>query len=278
MSADLHIHTYYSDSTLSPQEVVEYAYRMGIKTIAVTDHDTVDGIKETMFICQSMNIELIPAIELSAWVNNSEIHILGYFIDWQDQCFNEQLLKIQQVRVERVQLIIKKLKKQGISIDYNRVKEVSIGSSIGRLHIAQVMYESKMVFSIPEAFVKYLGHHCPAYVEKFKLTPLEAIEMIKRVNGVAVLAHPGVSNCDALIPELIEVGLQGIEVYHPQQNNIAQYYYIGIANKYKLLITGGSDCHGLRKGMVFIGKIMLDDQFVGQLRRFSQGIKNENDS
>ena len=256
--ADLHIHTHYSDSTLSPQEVVEEAHRLKIACIAITDHDTIDGIGPTQIAAKSFDIEVIPAIELSSEIQGKDVHILGYFIDCSHSLLKEELTKMQAARVERIKKMIQKLKAQGIdNIDFAQDFGDTRSYSLGRPHLAMVLKQKGWVSSISEAFEKYLGEGCPAYVGKWKISPYEAIALIRKSAGLAVLAHPMVTNRDELIPGFVEAGLRGIEVYYPNYSKTTIDYYKGIAKKHKLITTGGSDAHGKAKSNTTIGKVRI---------------------
>ncbi|MEW6619618.1 MAG: PHP domain-containing protein [bacterium] len=265
--ADLHIHTHFSDSSLSPEEIVEYAKGIGLKIIGITDHDSVEGIDEALKYAKPYDIEVIPGVELSAERENGELHILGYFIDWKNKWFNDELKIFRQTREKRAHLIISKLKELNVNIDYEQVIQVvkkNVGNeAISRLHIATVLHQRKMVDSIKDAFEKYLNYGAKAYVPKFSLTPKQAIEMILKTGGIPVLAHPYFSKCNEnLILELVKCGLKGIEVFHPQQNIKGQQFCQKMAQKYNLVMTGGSDCHGLFKESISIGMVTVDENVV----------------
>ncbi|MEW6606689.1 MAG: PHP domain-containing protein [bacterium] len=265
--ADLHIHTHFSDSSLSPEEIVEYAKGIGLKIIGITDHDSVEGIDEVLKYAKPYDIEVIPGVELSAEREKGELHILGYFIDWKNKWFNDELKIFRQTREKRAHLIISKLKELNVNIDYEQVIQVAkknVGNeAISRLHIATVLHQRKMVDSIKDAFEKYLNYGAKAYVPKFSLTPKQAIEMILKTGGIPVLAHPYFSKCNEnLILELVKCGLKGIEVFHPQQNIKGQQFCQKMAQKYNLVMTGGSDCHGLFKESISIGMVTVDENVV----------------
>jgi len=267
MVADLHVHTYLSDGTFSPQQVLETARKSGLSCIAITDHDSIDGIGPTMELAASYNIEVIPGVELTAEANDDEIHIIGYFIDWKNEEFQAKLKLICQARVDRIKEMIVKLAKFGIEIDAEEVFEFAGPGSVGRPHLAQVMYQKGYVRSTNEAFQKYIRNHGPCYVKKYTLSPKEAIEMIKSIGGIPILAHPHLLKMDELISGFIEDGLQGIEVYHSDHPDSATIQYEKLAKRHGLLITGGSDCHGLGKGEVLMGKVKLPYKYVFELKR-----------
>ena len=264
--ADLHIHTNFSDSTLSPQDVVKEALERQLSCIAITDHDTVEGIKPTQQAACNSGLEIIPAIEMSSELQGKDIHILGYFLDCGNVILKEELKKMRSARIDRIQKMIEKLKIFGINnITLEEVCALSLGS-VGRPHLAAVLKEKRWVSSIPEAFEKYIGEDGPAYINKFKISSFEAIALIKKSKGLAVLAHPVVTNRDELIPSLVDAGLQGIEVYYPYYSETAIQFYLGIAKKHNLLATGGSDGHGKAKPHTFIGKMRIPYELVEKMK------------
>ncbi len=265
--ADLHIHTHFSDGTSSPQEVVNEAVAAGLSCISITDHDTIDGVAPTCAIAQSLNLEIIAGIELSSEISGKDIHILGYLMDSHDSVFQEQLKKMQNIRKERIKLMIEKLKAHGIgNIVASEVFALTQSHSVGRPHLAAILKQKGWVASIPEAFDKYIAEGRSAYVAKFKQSPQEAIALIRRAGGVAVLAHPMVNNRDEIIPSLVEAGLQGIEVYYPNCSQTITKFYEGIAKKYNLVTTGGCDGHGKARPNTYIGKIKVPYEAVEKLK------------
>ncbi|MBU0700475.1 PHP domain-containing protein [bacterium] len=266
MDADLHIHTWFSDSTLSPEQVVTNAREMGLKAIAICDHDMIDGTREAIE-CASNSIEIIPGVELSAVTNQHEIHILGYFMDINNSCFNEKLEAFRKARILRVYEMVERLSSMGIKIDSRQIFEIAGKGSVGRVHVATVLCKENVVASVQEAFNLYLGYNKPCYIKKVRIQPEEAIKIIREAGGIPILAHPGVSKCDEIIPELVRLGIKGIEVYHPMHPLPLWKYYEKLAKKYKLLITGGSDCHGTARGQMMIGTVRVTMDAVEKLRR-----------
>jgi len=264
--ADLHLHTFFSDGTYTPEELVKKSLSAGLSAIAVVDHDTTDGISSVGDIARERNIELIPGIELTAEYIGLEIHILGYLIDCQDKAFLEQLGILKKNRIERIYKITDKLKKIGIPLSAEAVFDIAKGGTTGRLHVARAMVKEGLVGSIFEAFKKYIGDKCPAYCLGFRFSPEQAIKLIKDAGGIAVLAHPYALNDDALIPKFIDYGLEGLEVYYPEHSPSMIKSYLGLAKKYNLLVTGGSDCHGEAKPEVRIGSIKLPYELVEELK------------
>ena len=265
MRVDLHIHTTASDGTYTPGEVIELALQEGLSAIAITDHDTLSGAKEGLIIGQEIGFEVIPGVELSTDFNGTDVHILGYLIRDFDRI--EQVLnQIQQLRLTRAERMVRKLKQLGVKIEMDDVLEEAKGDSVGRPHIAAAMVKKGVVSSVREAFELYIGDDKPAYIPKPKLTPLQAVELIISSGGVPVLAHPGLTNRDDLIPKLVEGGLKGIEVYYPEHTEGQTRRYLSIAHRYDLIPTGGSDFHGEIKPWIKIGCVTVGYDVVEEMK------------
>lgn len=266
--ADLHIHTNASDGILTPEEVVEWAYRKKLKAISITDHDTVSGIDRAIRANKVKNsLEIIPGIELNTDYNGEEVHILGYYIDYKNKWFLNILKNMQQSRYERAIKMIHILNGLNIMISMDQVQKISKGNSIGRPHIARAMIESGYIDNIKNGFDKYLGKGRLAYVERFKLDSKQAIEIINKIGGVAVLAHPGLIKNKDLISSLIYLGIQGIEVYHTKHDLDTIKYLNYISKEKKLLITGGTDCHGIMvNNQPILGNVKIDYSNVIKLK------------
>lgn len=265
MKVDLHLHTTYSDGLLTPEEVVRKAVALGLQTIAITDHDTVDGILPAIVeVRKYKGFEVIPGIELSSHCNGQEVHILGYYIDYEDLNLQKILLDLQENRKKRLEKIIVKLNNMGINIDIKDVQKKALGSSLGRPHIALALMEKGHVSSTKEAFEKYLAKGRPAYVPRKKLTPFDAIKIIKESGGIPVLAHPGLLEDDSIIPELISNGLMGIEVIHKEHTEAQTAYYTNVALAKNLLLTGGSDSHG--EEPLLLGTLNVPYEYVDKLK------------
>lgn len=245
MKVDLHVHTNYSDGTDSPDEIVAKAKALGLVAIAITDHDTLEGIKPAVAAGKHHKLEIIPGIELGSFYQGQEVHILGYLIDTDNQEFLAKLSSIRNDRELRMGKMIKKLKDLGVTINLERVRSISGEGSMGRPHLAAALVETGMVKSIAEAFDLYIGHDRPAYVPRTKLTPVEAVRMISSSGGVAVLAHPGLIKSQLPLDELITAGIAGLEAHHPAHNRELASYYDRLAREKGLIATGGSDYHGL---------------------------------
>jgi hypothetical protein len=266
-TVDLHIHTTCSDGLLRPEEVVYKAKELELAAIGIADHDAVDGVEKALLTGSEIGIEVVPAVELSCIHNSNDIHILGYYIDYKNSELLEFLGSVQKQRLERAHKIVGKLSEQGVNIDVERVLEFSTGASVGRPHIAQALLESGYVATFNEAFWKFIGYHCPAYVPKMEINPKQAIELIKRFSGISVLAHPGSYRQDDIIYALIEAGIAGLEVWHPEHSESASEHYLEIAQKNGLVVTGGSDCHGGRKGKIFMGEIRIPYHYLSELKQ-----------
>ncbi|MCS7230904.1 MAG: PHP domain-containing protein [Elusimicrobiota bacterium] len=273
---DLHIHTIYSDSNLSPKELIEYAKKLNLSAVGITDHDTTDGIEEAIKEANKYGIEVVPGIEISAIFNGSsenEVHILGYYIDWQDEELQEKLKLFRKARIERAYKILEKLKLVGINIDVEKIITKNNNSSIGRLHFARLLVEQKRVNSIKEAFDLYLGYGRCAYVPKFMFSVEEAISMILKAKGIPVLAHPYISiyNDNESFKKLIKQGIKGIEVFHSNHHKNVEEELMLIAEKYGLLITGGSDCHGKLDNLeVLLGSIKVPYVYLENLKKYKE--------
>ena len=265
-NADLHVHTTLSDGTFSPREVMAYASQIGLDCIAICDHDVVAGIKSAVEVSEKYRVEVVPGIEMTAEKQGREVHILGFFVDWQDQAFIERLQQLCQQRKQRIYEMVDRLKKFGIRLNSIDVFRASGAGSVGRLHLATVMQKKGHVRTIREAFTKYIGDGKPCYVAKIGLTPEEAIKEIIRAKGIPVLAHPGIMADDEAILEYLEYGLKGIEVYHTDHTRANVRHYETLAEKHNLLVTGGSDCHGLGKGRVLMGSIIVSYRLVEKLK------------
>jgi predicted metal-dependent phosphoesterase TrpH len=244
---DLHIHSTASDGRLSPAEVVHKAAELGLTIIALTDHDTVDGVAPALAAAEAYpQLKIIPAIEISTDMPTDEVHVLGYFIEHTDQKLRATLERMRHSRQHRAQRMIAKLDNLGMPLDWQRVQEIAGGGSVGRPHLAQAMLEKGYIASFREAFTKYIGRDGSAYVVRDKMTPQEAVRLILRSKGVPVLAHPlTISDPEKMIVELKAAGLAGIEAYYDSYTADEVERLLGLASRYGLITSGGSDYHGL---------------------------------
>jgi predicted metal-dependent phosphoesterase TrpH len=250
---DLHIHSNCSDSPLSPEEIVRLAEEKGLRAIAVTDHDSVAGVKEATEKGAEVGIEVVSGVELSVSDGASDIHILGYFVDYTDEDFRNELERFKKARLERVKKILAKLKDLEVDIELESVLKIAENGSLGRPHVAEALLNSGYVDTFEEAFRRYIGHRSPAYVPKMLLFPKDAFRIVEKAGGISVLAHPGTVQRDDLIPEFVELGMKGIEVWHPKHDRGTVRYYMELAKRYGLVVTGGSDSHGFRTANACIG-------------------------
>jgi len=244
---DLHIHTTISDGRFSPAEIVGKAAELGLAIIALTDHDTVDGISPALEAAKKFpQLRIIPAVEVSTDVPSGEVHVLGYFIDYTSQELAETLVRFRDSRERRAQGMVTKLVGLGIQIDWQRVREIAGDGSIARPHIAQAMLEKGYISSIKEAFDKYIARDGPAYVEREKMTPADAVALIVRTQGLPVMAHPfTVPDPEAIIIEMKAAGLVGLEAYYNGYTTDEINRLVRLADRHGLIATGGSDYHGL---------------------------------
>ena len=247
---DLHIHSTASDGRFGPAEIVRKASEYGLTVIAVTDHDTVDGIVPALEAAKAFpDLKVIPGVEINTDVPNGEAHVLGYFIDYTNHELRDTLEGLRHSRRGRAQGMIAKLHNLGICIEWQRVQEMAGGSSIGRPHIAQAMLEKGYITSIKEAFTKYISRDGPAYVEREKIAPVEAVKLVLRAKGLPVLAHPlTINDPEMMIVELKAAGLVGIEAYYNNYTADEVGRLVSLANRHNLIATGGSDYHGLDEG------------------------------
>jgi len=256
---DLHLHTTASDGVMKPSEIVRYAKRKGLQAIAITDHDTIEGLEEGLSEANRIDFEVIPGIEISAEYSPGSMHLLGFLLDINHPLLKERLEYLQKARAERNPKIVEKLNRLGIEITYEEVVKASGGGQVGRPHFAQVLLEKNYVRNYQEAFERFLRKGAPAYVDKFRFKPKEAIHFIKEAGGITVLAHPntlhmnGYSDLENLILGLVEEGLKGIEVYYPEHSHLEVAQYKILAERHGLLITGGTDYHGIEKNGLDIG-------------------------
>ena len=269
--ADLHLHTSFSDGTFSPERVVREANRMGFAAIAITDHDILDGIEPALSAGNQYGVEVIPGVELSAESDGEEIHVLGFYVDWRDRQFRQKLQEFRESRRIRAMRIVDKLNQLGIDIEYDDVLKRADSISIGRPHVATALVEKGHVATASEAFYRFLGDSGPAYVAKQKLTPAEAIMMILDVGGIPVLAHPGMLQQN-IVPKLASSGLMGLEAFHPYHTIELSDYYCDLAKQHNLLVTGGSDCHGLAKGKMVMGSVRLPYEHVDAMKKARKAI------
>jgi hypothetical protein len=266
--ADLHMHTTYSDGTLTADELLQRAKEVGLTTISITDHDNVGAVEGAINAGKALGIEVIPGVELSAMVGEQDIHILGYFLDHKSQSLLDYLAFFRIERVRRAERIVGKLNDLKIPLKIESVLEQAGAGSVGRPHIANALLEEGLTDSYNEAFSKYIGFGKPAYQKKFQVSPQAAIELISSAGGLSFVAHPGNSIDEKVLLSLIHDGVDGIEVIHPSHSPERVSHYSGIVSEYFLLASGGSDFHGgKRSDYDSLGQFYITQRHVEMMRR-----------
>ena len=267
---DLHTHTTYSDGTFTVEELLKRAKYIGLKGIAITDHDTMEGISEGKTIAYELGLEFIPGIEFSCSYEGYEIHILGYFLNEKSPKLMSKLIELKQARKERNEKIVKKLNNLGLKITMEEIEKEATGAIVSRAHICNVMMNKGFVYSKGEAFKQYLGRNGVAYVEKGSSDPIEIIKLIKECQGVSALAHPSlVSNSrektEKILDILVEAGLNGLEVEYSSYTAKEVKYYRKLATEKGLLKVGGSDFHGGNRVGVDIANASISQEDIKEL-------------
>lgn len=284
-SIDLHCHSTASDGTYSPEELVAYAKAKGAGALALTDHDTIDGLEAFLEAGRTHGVETVPGLEISSEYSPGTMHILGYYIDHRHPFLLQELARLQQARRERNPKIVERLKQLGVPISLEQVQTLAKGQ-IGRPHIAQALVNNGVVASIDEAFDKFLTKGGPAYVEKFRFTPADSIRMIIEAGGIPVLAHPFTLNVDdenklkELVEELRKNGLKGLEVIYPEHTDEQVHLYQALCRELDLLPTGGSDFHGRNHPHIDLlvgkGDMRIPYAFLEGLKKLKNGMKRNN--
>lgn len=280
---DLHLHTFHSDGTFAPAEVIRRARALGLSAVSITDHDSVAGLAEAREAARQKeggqarqkeggqdggSVEFFPGVELTVQFRERELHVLGYGFRQEDPGFEALLREKQAARRDRIQAMIERLGAHGICVTRQEVQEVvGPGESVGRPHLAEVLVRRGVVSSLDEAFQRYLGDHAPCFVKKATWSVSEAVQWIRQAGGVSVLAHPYRLVEEAWLPELVAGGIQGIEAYHSDHPPEAVNRYLQLAKTHRLLVTGGSDCHGFRKSKgPLIGSVAVPYRCFEQLK------------
>ncbi len=268
---DLHTHSARSDGTLSPAGVMTLAAERDLRGVALTDHDTFDGVAEAAATAEELGLDFVPGVEFSAEYEGASLHILGYWVDPDDPAIERELLRLTATRLRRGEMIVERLRELGFDISFERVSELAGGRTIGRPHVAQAMVEAGIVATEKEAFERYISDDGPAYVPKHALHPLEALRLIAAAGGACVLAHPGMwkgngTVPDELIAQMAAGGMVGIEVWHPDHDEEMRTKYEAVARRLDLVATSASDCHGERYGFR-LGIERTDPETFAELKR-----------
>lgn len=242
----------------------------GVGTLALTDHDTTEGLPEALEAGRTWGVEVIPGVEINTDVGEHEVHILGYHVDYSREGFQAFLGLRREERVRRAERMVEKLAALGVPVEWTRVRKISAGAAVGRPHIARALVEAGWVRSPQEAFERFLGRTGPAYVPRVELTPEDAIGVILRAGGVPVLAHPGWASCGPILDRLaamVQGGLCGLEVYYPDHTPAMVLSYLSLARQYGLVATGGTDFHGGGLATrVPLGSVLIPSDVLPALR------------
>lgn len=265
-TADLHLHTTLSDGTDAPERLVELAHEVGLSALAITDHDNIDALARAQAIANRLSLELIPGIEMSATAEGLEVHVLSFFLDFANAALRRHLSDQQARRVARVHEMVRRLRRIGVTIEAQEVLQLAGEGTVGRPHVARVLLKHGYISSLSEAFTKYIGPDNPGFVPGSPMSPAQIIRVIREAGGVPVLAHPVYLKRDALIETFVRDGLVGLEVYHPGHTPDLVRHYEQIADRLKLLKTGGSDYHGDAKEGAPIGTVRIPYGLVEALR------------
>ncbi len=263
VKADLHIHTNLSDGVYDPCTVVQKSAAIGLNIISITDHDNVNGLKEAIECGKDLKVEVIPGLEISTDLEDKEIHLLGYFIDINNDELQKYLKFFRDERYHRAKRIVQKLQKLGLPITIDNVMEKAQNSAVGRPHIAYALIDLGFVNDYYEAFHKYIGDYGPAYEKKIHVSPISALKLISDSGGLSFIAHPG-NIKDSILYYLIRSGIDGIEIIHPSHTENQIRFFNGIVSQYCLLGSGGSDFHGGKKedednlGKYYISSVQVE--------------------
>ncbi len=266
-AVDLHTHTTASDGTYAPRDLVAEAASRGVRVLAVTDHDSTEGLAEAIDEAERRKpLEIVPGIEINCDVEGAEIHVLGYLMDWQAEWFQDFCREQRRERRARIHRMVERLAAIGMPLDADEVFAIVKEGSAGRPHVAQVMVARGYVKTVREAFDKYLGSGKPGHVPRKKVTPEDAVRIIRKAGGVPVFAHPGLADRDELIPGLIAAGLMGIECYYTEHSAAQRASYLQICKDHDLVATGGSDFHGPKVRAATLGSPSVPMSSVYALR------------
>lgn len=262
---DLHLHSTASDGSLAPAQVVALAERQGVRVLALTDHDSLEGIPEAEERARAAGIRVIAGVELSVSEQGMDVHLLAYGFDPTDRELREAIERYRASRHERARKILSRLKGLGIRIPIEEVEEIAGGGALGRPHVAEALMVGGYVETFHEAFQRFLGHHAPAYVAKQTVALEEALEIVREAGGITALAHPATLNRDHWIAGWVRRGLEGIEVWHSKHQPADIERYRSLAQAHGLLMTGGSDFHGERTPDLTVGSVAVPESMLAPL-------------
>jgi predicted metal-dependent phosphoesterase TrpH len=260
---DLHVHTLFSDGVLTPEAVVAHALERSLAALAITDHDSVEGVERAR-IAAGAALELVPGIEVSSTLDGADLHILGYYLDPEDAELNDSLARFREERLRRAHLMVERLRALGAPVDFDEVLELAGPGVVGRPHVAEALVRAGHVETVDEAFRRFIGARGEAFVQRPAFRPERAIALIHAAGGVSVLAHPGASLPDLVVEHLAAAGLRGLEVWHPQHGAAAVRRWREIARRLHLIESGGSDFHGTHRGAA-LGDLPVPERTVEAL-------------
>lgn len=272
MRIDLHAHTTASDGLLTPEQIVGLARESGVGILAVTDHDSTEGVDAAVAAGNDAGVEVFPAVEINTDADAAEVHVLGYFVHYHVEWFQALLTRLRDGRVHRARRMVEKLAALGMTLNMERVLAFAGGGAVGRPHVARAMVEAGYVSDTAEAFAKFIGRNGPAYAERMKVTPGQAVQILRHAGGIPVLAHPGWLGSDQLLEPLLAEGLEGIEAYYPDHTPSMVEHYLSMAKRFRLLVTGGTDFHGGDLATrVPLGSQYVPPEVVDRLREAADG-------
>lgn len=264
--ADLHTHTFHSDGTRSPREVIDVALAHGIEIVSISDHDNLAAYFEIKAYAESRNVTLIPGVELSCAVDGVDVHVLAYAFDATSERIDTRLRSLRETRHRRGHAIVERLRALGLDISAERVEQLSAGGAIGRPHVARALVEAGYVASVSEAFDRFLGTGKPGYVEKQRFQIPEAVTLIRSAGGVTSIAHPTLyPDHEQLVPRLLDAGVDGVEVMHPDVDELERERYTNLTRFRGKLATGGSDDHGTVKTSETLGTIKVPETMIAKI-------------
>lgn len=265
MPIELHCHSTASDGDYTPAQLVERAIANGLTTLAITDHDTVDGIPEALEAARPTSLRVITGVELSCHFEDGEVHLLGYLFEHRDPDFLELLESLKAERRSRVLKILKKLEERDVTLSFQEVEAAATGGALGRPHVARALQEAGHVESFAQAFDLYIGNRAPCYVGRTLLSLERGIEAVRRAGGVPVLAHPGVYNDWPMVERIMQLPVQGVEAWHPSHKKSERKRAKKLGGRYNKVLTGGSDFHGTRGDFNELGSAPLKEKVVTRL-------------